>query len=283
MKKAILLFALVALAVAGSAMAQAVVGESEREAVRGVPDRWGLTLGSFWQTFDTRVGLDGHTSTGTEINWEHELGLSKNLTDLQVGFFYRFGDRHRLDVTFTEWARKKTRTLDRDIQWGDTVYNANGTINSKASANLANIIYKYSFFNNGKVNFGLNGGISALWSKFTLSGQGEVAGTPVSGTLVDTKTTIFPIPVIGANFEMTLMKRLFWRAEGNFFAANVAGYDGNVNILSTALDYYFTRNVGLGAGFASTTYRVTKTGSNGGDLFVRYAFSGVFAYLACAF
>ena len=261
MRKLILLFVVVAMAVAGTAMAQAVVSEPEREAVRGVPDKWGFALGSFWQTFDSTIRLDGHTGTGSDISLEKDLGMQKSLTDVQLGFFYRFGDRHRLDVT----------------------YNAHATLNSKISANWANIIYKYSFFNNGKTVFGLNGGVSALWTKFNLTGAGEVNGNPVPATLAEAKSTILPIPVIGAHFELTLSKRLFWRAEGNFFAANIAGYDGNVNIVNTSLEYYFTRNVGLGAGFANVSYRVTKTGDKGGDLFVRYAFSGVFAHLAVVF
>jgi len=283
MRKLILLFVVVAMAVAGTAMAQAVVSEPEREAVRGVPDKWGFALGSFWQTFDSTIRLDGHTGTGSDISLEKDLGMQKSLTDVQLGFFYRFGDRHRLDVTWTQWSRKHSKTLDRDLAWDDVTYNAHATLNSKLSANWANIIYKYSFFNNGKTVFGLNGGVSALWTKFNLSGEGEVNGNPVPATLAEAKSTILPIPVIGAHFELTLSKRLFWRAEGNFFAANIAGYDGNVNIVNTSLEYYFTRNVGLGAGFANVSYRVTKTGDKGGDLFVRYAFSGVFAHLAVVF
>ncbi|HVN33514.1 MAG TPA: hypothetical protein VMT45_16170 [Thermoanaerobaculaceae bacterium] len=283
MKKLILLSVVLAMAAAGSAMAQAVVSETEREAVRGVPDKWGVALGSFWQTFDTTVRLDGQTRTGTDINWEHDLGMDKNRTDFELALFYRLGDRHRIDVIYTAWNRSHSKTLDRDIQWGDTIYHAHASLDSSLDTKLFNIIYKYAFFNNGKVNFGLNGGISSLWLDFKLSGQASVSGSPVSGRVVESKSQILPIPVIGAHFEMTLLKRLFWRAEGNFFAASIAGYNGNLTILNTSLDYYFTRNVGLGGGFASNVFKVTTSGSRGGDLFVRYSFSGVYAHLDLAF
>ncbi len=284
MRKAILLFIVATVVAVGPSLAQSVVSETEREAIRGVPDRWGFTVGSFWQAFVSRVRLDGKTSTGTEINFERDLGLGKNVTNLQFGGFYRLGDRHRIDLSYVSWNRTKTRTIDRDIQWGDTIYHADGALHSEADAQLLNAIYRYSFFNNGKVAFGLNGGISALWGKFKLSGEGSVVGGPAgSGTIVETKTTVFPIPVVGAHFEMTLLKRLFWDAEGNFFAANVAGYDGNVTEFNTQLKYFLTRNIGIGGGYSSTLYRVTKEGSNGGNLFVRYGFSGVVANVSCVF
>ena len=49
-------------------------------------------------------------------------------------------------------------------------------------------------------------------------------------------------------------------------------------MLSTSIEYFLTRNVGVGAGFASNMYNVTKSGDNGGDLKVRYGFSGVTAF-----
>ena len=52
------------MAAAVPAMAQAVVGETAREDVRGVPDRWGLNLGSFWQTFNTKIRAGRRERTG---------------------------------------------------------------------------------------------------------------------------------------------------------------------------------------------------------------------------
>lgn len=284
MKKTVLLLVALAMLAAMPALAQSVVSAADREAIRGIPDKWGFSLGAFWETFDTSVRLNGETSDGTNIDWEKDLGLDKNLTAGQLGGFYRFGDHARIDLTYVPWKREKTRTIDREIEWGDVIYEAGAEVNSKATVQLLNIIYKYSFFNNGKVTFGLNGGVSALWSEFTLTGEGTISGGgTASGTISEKKDVIFPIPVIGVHFDMTLTKRLLWRAEGNFFAANVSGYDGNINVLSTSIVYFPTRNVGLGAGFASNMYRVTKSGDNGGDVKVRYGFSGVTAFAQFVF
>ncbi|HVN30633.1 MAG TPA: hypothetical protein VMT45_01470, partial [Thermoanaerobaculaceae bacterium] len=52
---------LVALAMLAttSVLAQSVVSDAERGAMRGVPDTWGFSLGTFAQAFDSRIRLDG--------------------------------------------------------------------------------------------------------------------------------------------------------------------------------------------------------------------------------
>ena len=282
-RKVVLLVVLAVLA-AGPLLAQSVVSAADREAIRGVPDKWGFSLGGFWQTFNTKVRLNGETATGTEINFESDLGLAKSITSFQLGGFYRFGDHSRLDLTYVPWSREQTRTINRQIEWGDVIYDAGATLHTKAKISMLNLIYRYSFINNGNVAFGVNGGVSALWSNLELTGEGTISGGgTASGTIAKASDVILPIPVIGVHFEMTLIKRLLWRAEGNFFAANVAGYDGNINVLSTSIAYFPTRHVGVGAGFASNLYNVTKSGDNGGDLRVRYGFSGVTAFAQFVF
>jgi len=284
MKRTVLLLVALAMLAAVPALAQSVVSEAEREALRGVPDRWGLDLGSFWQTFTSRVRLDGKSGEGTEIDLEKDMGLVEHLTDFQLGAFYRFSDHSRLDLSYLSWKRANAQTIDQEIKWGDVIYEARAEITTKSSAQMINAIYKYSFYNNGKVTFGLNGGISSLWSDFTLSGKGTISGgEPVSKTIAESKKVIFPIPVIGVHFEMTLIKRLFWKVDDNFFAASISGYDGNLNELTTSITYFPTKNVGVGGGFASTMYKVNKSEPEGGELRVRYGFSGVTAFVQFLF
>ena len=148
--------------IATPALAQYVVGEAQREEVRGVPDRWGFSVGSFWQAFDTRVRLNGSDGeTGTDINVERDLGLPENQTNFHLAGFYRFSDHSRLDLEYVGWSRSRSTTLERQIEWGDVVYDVGVTLSSDTSAHMVNVIYKYSFFNNGKVVFGLNGGSPA--------------------------------------------------------------------------------------------------------------------------
>jgi hypothetical protein len=285
MKRTVLVLVAIAMLAAMPALAQSVVSAADREAMRGFPDKWGFSLGAFFPTFETKVRLNGETSNGTEIDVEKDLGLNNNLTAFQFQGFYRFGDHARIDLTYVPWSREKTRTIDKEIQWGDVTYDAGAEIHSKLNAELLNIIYKYSFINNGKVTFGVNGGVSAIWAKAELSGEGTISGGgTASGTIAKKSDVIVPIPVIGVHFDMLLTKKLLWRAEGNYFAANVSGYNGHISVLGTSIEYFFTRNIGAGVGFASDMYNIKKSGDNGsGEARVRYGFSGATAYVQAQF
>jgi len=283
MKAKVLVLVTLAMLAVMPALAQSVVDDATREGLRGVPDTWGFSLGSFWQTFNSKVRLDGKNQSGDWVNLERDFGLNRTLTDFNFEAFYRFSPHHRLELSYTTWNRSYSKSLSREIHWGDAIYEAGATLTASNKANLANVIYRYSFFNNGKVEFGVNAGISALWMETKLSGEGTITGGgTLAGTIAESKSVIAPIPVVGAAFEMTLTSRWFWRAQGNFFAANVAGFNGNLQEWQTSTDYFVTKNVGLGAGFASTFYHVTKS-SKAGDFALRYGFSGVTAYAKFVF
>jgi hypothetical protein len=241
-------------------------------------------LGGFWQTFETNVRLDGETGRGTDINLERDLGLDRKATSLGLTGFYRFADRHRLDVDYIPWSREHTSTIDRLITWGDVIYDAGATVTAKATSQMLNVTYKYSFFNNGRVVFGVNVGISSVWKSYVLSGEGTISGgTNVSGTITERKKVIVPVPVIGLHLETTLIKKLFWRLEDNFFAANVSGYRSNVNEFTTSFVYFPAKHFGLGVGFSSTMSTLETNGPHGGNYRLRAGFSGVTASLQFPF
>jgi hypothetical protein len=284
MKRTASVLVALAMLAAVSAHAQSVVSDAERVAMRGVPDTWGFSLGTFAQAFDSRIRLDGkYGEAGTTIDLEQDLGLPSQQDDFNLRAFYRFSDRSQLRFEFLTWNRSSTRVLEREIRWDDTVYEIGAQVDAQGGGQMYNLIYQYSFFNNGKVNFGLDGGLSTfiLDTKVTRHVSVVEGGTGPTETELNTK--ILPVPVLGLHFEMTLVKRLFWRANAYIFDASVAGYDVNLWEAWTSVDYFVTRNVGLGAGFAATNADINTTGSHGGNWYIRYSYSGPVAYALFTF
>lgn len=286
-KKVVLVPAiLVTILGAAPATAQSVRPAEERLQIRGVPDEWGVSLASFWQTFDTRLRLDGeHEQSGEQIDVESDLGLPDDSTNFDFKGFYRFTDRSRIDVGYIGWSRSRSKTMEEQIVWGDVTYDVGATVKSELDARMLNLIYKYSFFNNGNVMFGVNAGLSSIWTEATLSGEGTISGEDtVTVGAKESASVIVPVPVVGLHFEMALVPRLIWKAEGNFFNARVSGYEGSVNELGTSLAWYFTKNFGISAGFQSTTLKVSKEGENvDGELDIRLGFSGITAAIDFSF
>jgi hypothetical protein len=284
MKTNLLLLIVLAVLAVVPLQAQSVVGESEREALRGVPDTWEFSLGTFAQAFDSHIRLDSNSGdAGTTIDFEQDLGLPSQQNDLTLRASYRFSGRSQLSFGFLNWNRSTTKVLEREIRWDDVVYEVGAQVDAKGSGQMYNLIYRYSFFNNGKVNFGLDGGLSTfiLDSNVTRQKSGGEEGTEATQTELHTK--ILPVPVIGVHFEMTLVKRLFWRANAYIFDASISGYDVKLWEVGTSVDYFVTKNIGLGAGFAATSADINTTGTNGGNLYIRYSYSGLIAYAAFVF
>jgi hypothetical protein len=284
MKTSVRLLIVLAALAAASARAQSVVSDAERVAMRGVPDTWGFSLGTFAQAFDSRIRLDGkYGEAGTTIDLEQDLGLPSQQDDFNLKAFYRFTDRSQLRFDFLTWNRSSTRVLEREIRWDDEVYEAGAQVDAQGDGQMYNLIYQYAFFNNGKVNFGLDGGLSTfiLDTKVTRHVSVVEGGTGTTQTELHTK--ILPVPVLGLHLEMTLVRRLFWRANAYIFDASVAGYDVKLWEAWTSVDYFVTRNFGLGAGFAATNTDINKTGSHGGNWYIGYSYNGLVAYALFTF
>jgi len=117
-----MLLIFLAVLAAAPVQAQSVVSDAERVAIRGVPDTWGFSLGTFAQAFDSRIRLDGkYGEAGTTIDLEQDLGLPSQQDDFNLKAFYRFSDRSQLRFDFLAWNRSSTRVLEREIRWDDAV------------------------------------------------------------------------------------------------------------------------------------------------------------------
>ena len=208
----------------------------------------------------------------------HRHGLASQKDNFDLRAFYRFSDRSQLRFEFLTWNRSSTRVLEREIRWDDTIYEAGAQVDAQGDGQMYNLIYQYSFFNNGKVNFGLDGGLSTFILDTKLARHVTVVEGGTGTTQTELHTKVLPVPVLGLHFDMTLVKRLFWRANADIFDASVAGYDVKLWEAWTSVDYFVTRNVGLGAGFAATNADINKTGSHGGNWYIRYSYSGLIAY-----
>lgn len=270
--------------VAVPVQAQSVVSDAERVALRGVPDTWGFSLGTFAQAFDSRIRLDGkYGEAGTTIDLEQDLGLPSEQDDFNLKAFYRFSDRSQLRIDFLAWSRSSTKVLEREIRWDDEVYEVGAQVDAQGDGQMYNLIYQFSFVNSGKVNFGLYGGLSTFILDTKLTRHVAVGEGGLGTTQTEVHAKVLPVPVLGAHFEMTLVKRLFWRANAYIFDASVAGYDVKLWEAWTSVDYFVTKNVGLGAGFTATDADINTTGSHGGNWYVRYSYSGLVAYALFTF
>ena len=246
----------------------------EAEPNRGSKDRFSISVGTFLVRFDTTVRVDSETlGRGTEIDLEEDTNLDREQTDVRLDGYYRIGKRHRLDYGAIFFSREASRTIDRTIQFGDTVFDVNGFLSTRFKNDVLKLAYRYSFVRNPRVEAGLTLGVSAFVVDLGMTGE-TAGGGAVSE---ETEDFVAPIPVLGLHADVALGKSWFFRTAGEFFDVSIDDREGSLSDVRAAFDWYPFKHVGFGVGF--NRLRITYADLSAAEVDLTYAYSGTIFYL----
>jgi len=254
-------------------------------AEKGMDERFSLNLGGFFQKFGTSLDIGPSTGgEGTNIDLERDLGLG-NQTSFRADGLWRFGRHGRLDFGYAGWTRKNTHTLERTIDVGDHEYGIGASIDFRQHTDVWNIAYGYSFVNTPRVEFGLRLGLSATYNKLSLDGSATVLGPGGGGTAtraLEEKKFWAPLPTIGGYVQATIIPRLFVTGEVRWLPKiTVSNYSVEYVDARGGLEYYFTKNVGLGINYDYVKLDFSRNITR--QYALHYRYDGPFGYLALAF
>jgi len=260
-------------------------GQSAYATQKGMDERFRLDIGGFFQKFDTTVRLDpANGGTGTEINLEDALGEADSQTNIRADGYWRFGRHGSLQFGYRGASRTNTTVINRDIHWGDQVYQAGAQVDTKFRVNVADVYYAYSFINNGDAEFALMLGFSTFFNKTELTatayftGPGGTQSTSVS---TEGKDIVAPIPAIGALFRYSLYPRFFIWAKAKGMSATISGYHGEMQDYLGGLDFYFSENWGIGGGYEYT--KLSFSHNEPRSYALGYSYKGPLVYLSMSF
>jgi hypothetical protein len=214
-------------------------------------DRFYLGVGAFVPRMVTSAQVDAaNLGVGTNIDFEKALGMPAR--EVVPDFFarYRFDQRWRIDVEYFAVDRSGSRTLDRDIQWGDHVFPANTQLNSTFDFSDTRVSVGYSFFRTADKEAGAGFGFHV--AKYRTSLSAAVVGNESGDTLA-------PLPVLSAYAQFALTEE--WAVGGrvDWFSMSYDHYSGNVSSVAVNLMYQPFRNVGFGLGYRSLFIALTHS------------------------
>ena len=232
--------------------------------------RFSLSVGAFITDRDTEAQLDGTITDGTPTDFENDLGLDASDTVFRVDGYFKFNERHRVDFSLFDLSRDASKQITRDIQWGDSLYTIDTTIETDLSLEIYKLAYTYSVIRNETGYLGATAGLYVADSKASL--QEAALGAAEVGELTA------PLPVIGLRGEYALSDRWSFRASGEFFFIEYDDIDGSLVDIYAGLDYRVLDNLSIGLGFNSVTIDVDATQSDfeGG---LDWQYSGGLAFL----
>jgi len=207
-------------------------------------EKFSVSLGVFItdRNSDTTIGVSGDP-TGTPVDLETDLGLDKSDTVFRLDGYYRFNDKHRIDISAFDLSRTSTKTIEKDIDWNGTIYPIDTTVNGDFDLNIYKVAYTWAFMRRDKGYLGLTGGlyVADIGTRLSADGIENRDGGGITA----------PLPVVGLRGEYRFSEKWTLRASGEFFALEYDAFDGSLIDLYAGIDYQMFEHVAFGLGINS--------------------------------
>lgn len=241
--------------------------------------RFKVTAGVFFPVNNTQIQVGTNNGNhGTEIDLEDDLGFSKSSTSFIGTFDWRISRRSRLGFEFFALNRSSTKTLERQIDFGEHTYNINTRVTATFDVEIARIAYGYAFLSTPKYEAGLLIGAHVLFADLGLRVDANQAVIEYK----DTFNFTAPLPDVGIWGEFVLGKRFGLYVNANYLSVKINDIDGRILSYNLALSYNVYQNFSLTAGYTGLNFKVDtvreklngylKWGYNGPTITAVYTF-----------
>jgi hypothetical protein len=280
---------------ANSSLAQSTAGVADSAESSLTPaqhlltDKFVISAGAFVLATHLNGSLNGNaTANGIsqDVNFDQAFGTNSDSTRIRADFAWHFLPRQSIRFQYFDNDVKKTRTLDKDIVWGDYTFKAAAQATAENKFTVYELDYEYAFLLDPTYEVAATAGVH--YSKTTLGISGNASVTLPDGTVepasFQSKSSSLPapLPVIGLRGGWAFAPDWLLQASGQFFKVKVSDYDGHWWDLNADVTWMYNNHVGIGAGWDSYTTHVGVDKANfQGHLDFRY--SGLVVYLKGAF
>ena len=216
-----------------------------------IESRGYVSLGAFLNKSDLKIRLDGSAGVpGTEVDWGKTFGDGEQ-TRFRLDGLWRITDKHHLRLMFTDYTRKKTRTLGEDIQWGDDLILASSSVKSQLGFQIAEAAYEYAVKHNENIELALSAGVHYTSFVAKLKVNVDTTGGSGGAELGDKASVGAPLPVFGGHGLWHLGKDFYADAQVQWFALSMDGYDGSILNYRGSVYWQPRKWGGIGIGYDS--------------------------------
>lgn len=203
--------------------------------------KFSLSIGVFLADRNSDARLNGTAGIeGTPVDLEGDLGLNRSDSVFRIDGYYRFNKKHRLDFSAFDLSRTASKVIEKDIQWSDTLFPIDTTVDSDFDLAIYKLAYTWSFMQRDKGYLGLTAGLYV--ADFGTRLEAEAIGALESDGLTA------PLPVFGLRGQYEFTEKLSFRASGEIFAIEYEDYSGSLYDIYAGLDYQFFKHVAIGIG-----------------------------------
>jgi len=241
---------------AAGLLASPAFAQSSPGTWNGLSDRFQIDTGYFRINADTVLRYNGPQGSG-DINFEKDLGIDENVDTFWLDATWRVGRRHKLKLAFTKLSRDRSDfTLQRDFTWGGETYTAGLSASTSTGSDILGGYYRFALFRDDRFEIGPTIGVGYLWLDARIEATGTVGGPGgTQSRSVDERASTGSITgAVGGYAQAWPAKRLALYADFLYIKVNPGDSEASVTDWRAGANYYFTRNVGVGAQYKYYQY-----------------------------
>jgi hypothetical protein len=278
---AIRVVSLAVCAIAGAGAAGPVAAQSASPAQALLDQSVVVNLGAFVMQTDMKAALNGQSVQNPDIDFDQTFGKAKDTTRIRGDALWRISPKHHVALMYFDNGISRTKTIDRDVHWGDAVYPVGATVTSESKFKVGALSYEYAFMRDPGYEVAVDIGLHVSQTKLSLAGDAVVNGVARSGQVQSNSVTA-PLPVIGLRGAWAVTPNLVLDAQGQYFKVNANGIGGSWSDLRANATWMFNKTFGLGLGYDRfyTHLDVNKSGFDGR---AKVGYSGLQVYGTLAF
>ena len=217
-------------------------------------DKFQVNLSLTGVILNSDIRVDGSGGNGTELDAEDDLGLATLKLQPRAAFRWRPGRRHELEVGYQFARRTGEKTLEREIQFGDSTFEVGGRMESHLDTDQAFLNYKFAFMAKDRTQLGLGIGLGALFFDAGL----DLVATAGGGSAEASTGTEVTVPVGSIGLYGRFLSGDRWRfdVEPRALALEIDRFDIRVLELGGAVHYGLSSKMDLELGYASSWIKV---------------------------
>lgn len=242
-------------------------------------DRFTLRLGAMHAKAESQFSART-TFAGEDYDYQSDRYEMGEKTVPRVEGMFRLGNRHRLLFNYFRYDEDRDFALSEDIVLGDTTIPSGSSAAFDTDFDLASLVYDFAVVETPTTSFGLQIGAQRA------SLAAEVRAAAGDEAFLARESESGAAPVVGVRLGFNTQDER-WRfvAQGQYLDADWGDfddYDGDITRANALVEYRFTGNFGVYAGYDWFKLNVRKHGSDG-SVGLDQRFSGPIAGVTLAF
>lgn len=193
----------------------------------------------------TTLRVDNSTNVGfigSVVSAEDDLGLKSHVNQGRIELMFRMRERNKLRVTYYELDRSGQKALNRTIQFGDQTFLVTDIASSSLDWRMFALTYTYELLHFERFEAGLGIGVYLM--------QGEAQGQVLAKQQRQEISGVAPYPTAALDATWRISRRFALTGRAQYLDATINNFSGAFGDYHFDLQYRWTPNFTLGAGYS---------------------------------